>query len=151
MYKFFGRDDMFKKTIPCIYSMIFILALLFMPAANAFASEKAEKRLTKEEASILMKQLSPEIEVISVQPAPVEGLWEIVAKARGQVNILYMDSSRQNVFLGSIVNLQTKLDLTRLRLDDIKKIDVSEIPLDDALVMGDEGAKHKVIIFDDPD
>jgi thiol:disulfide interchange protein DsbC len=139
---------MFMRKLQCL---LFTLCILLVPAIQVLASEETEKALSTDETALLLRQLSPEIEVLSVKPAPVEGLWEAVVKVRGQTNIIYIDDARQNVILGSIVNLATKLDVTRMRLEDVRKIDVSQIPLDDALVMGRKDAKHKVIVFDDPD
>ncbi|MBS1114563.1 MAG: hypothetical protein H6Q94_292, partial [Nitrospirae bacterium] len=51
----------------------------------------------------------------------------------------------------NLFSLQTRTNLTQDRLQEINKIDVSQIPLNDALVMGENDAKYKVIVFDDPD
>ena len=42
-------------------------------------------------------------------------------------------------------------NLTGVRYTDLNRVDVSMIPLDDAIVYGNPRAKHKVIVFDDPD
>jgi len=44
-----------------------------------------------------------------------------------------------------------KKNLTQERLEELRKIDVSQIPLNDALVLGDQKARIKVISFSDPD
>ena len=52
---------------------------------------------------------------------------------------------------GALVDIKTKANLTQERFNEINKTDVSLIPLDDALVMGDKDAKNRIIVFTDPD
>ncbi len=83
--------------------------------------------------------------------SPSKGLWEIAIESKGRKGIAYLDFSKENLILGHIVKVKTKKNLTKERLSDLSRIDVSTIPLEDALVMGDENAENRVIIFDDPD
>jgi len=52
---------------------------------------------------------------------------------------------------GAVFNLKTKTNLTGDRLYSLNRVDISQIPLGDALVMGDKNAQYKVVVFDDPD
>lgn len=108
-------------------------------------------RLTVMEASAMIREMNPSIEVVSVSMGPVEGLWEVVIEARGKKGIAYIDFSKEHIITGSVLKVSTKENLTSLRLYDLSKIDLSRIPLDEALVMGKRDAKYKVIVFDDPD
>jgi len=53
--------------------------------------------------------------------------------------------------MGQMVSITEKRNLTQERFTDYNKLDLSQIPLGDALVMGDPQAKYRVIAFDDPD
>jgi thiol:disulfide interchange protein DsbC len=64
---------------------------------------------------------------------------------------VYVHFSKNHVISGEIFDIKEKKSLTRERMADINRVDVSQIPLADALVMGEKDAKHKVIVFDDPD
>ena len=44
-----------------------------------------------------------------------------------------------------------KKNLTQESLTALNKVDVSQIPLKDSLIMGDEKARIRVIVFTDPD
>ncbi|MEF9427203.1 MAG: hypothetical protein L0956_08555 [Candidatus Mariimomonas ferrooxydans] len=77
----------------------------------------------------------PDVKVLSVWPAPVEGLWEVVMESGGKKSILYIDSAKKNILSGYIINIATKTNLTKKKFDEINKIDTSLIPLGDALVM----------------
>jgi len=107
--------------------------------------------LTLEEASSIVKSINPDINVIGVTMGPIEGLWEIVIEARGQKGIAYIDFSKEHIVTGSVLKVSTRENLTSLRLYDLSKIDLSVIPLDEALVMGKKEARYKVVVFDDPD
>jgi thiol:disulfide interchange protein DsbC len=95
--------------------------------------------------------MNPSIEVLGVAMGPVEGLWEVVIEARGKKGIAYVDFSKEHVITGSVLKVSTKENLTSLRLYALSKIDLSTIPLDEAIVMGRADAKYKAVVFDDPD
>jgi len=99
----------------------------------------------------LLKERLPDIKVLEVRFAPIKGLWEVTIEKNGQKGIAYIDFSKKNIVSGSIFNIETKSNLTQERLIEINRVDVSQIPLDDAIVLGDKGAKYRVIVFDDPD
>jgi thiol:disulfide interchange protein DsbC len=65
--------------------------------------------------------------------------------------VVYVDFSKKYLISGALVDIKTKANLTQERFNEINKTDVSLIPLDDALVMGDIDAKKRVIVFTDPD
>jgi len=107
--------------------------------------------MSKESAGEILKVIMPDVKVLSVERAPVDGLWETAFETKGEKGIAYIDAAGKNVIVGSIINLATKANLTKKKFDEINKIDVSLIPLKDSIIMGNSMAKHKVIIFDDPD
>ena len=107
--------------------------------------------LTKEEAGTIVKELAPGIDVLDVRQSPVRGLWEIIFKVQGKTGIVYMDFSKTNIIQGPVLNVKTKTDLTSERLQELNKIDVSKIPLGEAILVGSADAQYKVIVFDDPE
>jgi thiol:disulfide interchange protein DsbC len=133
-----------------------LVALTIFPAAYAHGfSTKGEDcskchTLTKDEATEIVKKFNPSLSVIDVQTVPVKALWEITVATGGQKVLAYVDFSKQYLITGEIIDLKGNKNLTRDRLAEINKVDVSSIPLDDALVMGDKDAKYKIIVFDDP-
>ncbi|MBI4688734.1 MAG: hypothetical protein HY754_00450 [Nitrospirae bacterium] len=110
-------------------------------------------QLSKDEALKVLKEdmTIPDVKVIEVRPGPVKGFWEVAFEAESRKVIGYLDFSKQHIIFGNLLNIKTRANLTGERLQDINRVDVSGIPLDDALVMGDKDAKHKIIVFDDPD
>jgi thiol:disulfide interchange protein DsbC len=109
-----------------------------------------EKGLTKESAENALKGIIPDVKILDIRPAQVEGLWEVAIETRGQKGVVYLDSTGHYGIFGSILDLKTKTNFTQDRNSELNKVDVSQIPLDDAIVMGDKNAKYHIIVFDDP-
>jgi thiol:disulfide interchange protein DsbC len=107
--------------------------------------------LNKDEAKDLLKNTIPDARILDVRPSPVKGFWEVYLESRGQKGIVYVDFPKKHFFSGALISLREKKNLTQERLIELNKIDVSQIPLDDALVMGDQKASIRVIVFTDPD
>lgn len=108
-------------------------------------------QLSKDEASGIVKSLNPQISVIEVGDGPVRGLWEVLIEANGKKGVAYIDYSKKNIITGSVINVATKENLTGKKLYDIGKIDPSQIPTKNAIVLGKADAKYRVIVLDDPD
>lgn len=110
-------------------------------------------KLTNEDALKLLKEDIgiPDAKVIEVRPAPVKGLWEVAFETESRKVIGYIDFSKQKIIIGNILQISTKTNLTGERLYSLNKVDLSKIPLEDALVMGNKNAKYKVVVFDDPE
>jgi thiol:disulfide interchange protein DsbC len=134
-----------------------VMAFLLLPVSYSYGfSEKGQDcskchTLTKDEAATLLKDIGPGIKVLEILMSPVKGMWEVDVDAGGKKGLVYVDFSKKYLVSGSIIALQGKVNLTDDRFSELNKVDVSQIPLDDALVMGEKDAKYKVVVFDDPD
>ncbi|HEC97630.1 MAG TPA: hypothetical protein ENI58_05650 [Nitrospirae bacterium] len=127
------------------------LLLLFFSTATPSLAASGKCNISKEKAYEILERFDPRAKVVGVQQSPVKGLCEISLEVRGKKVLVYIDSSKKNLVLGSIVDAKTKVNLTQQRMTDMNRIDTSQIPLDDALLLGKADAKYKVIVFDDPD
>ena len=107
--------------------------------------------LNKDEATDLLQSVFPGIKVLEVRMSPAKALWEVFSESGGKKGILYVDFSKKHVFSGAILSIKDKKNLTQERFTELNKVDISQIPLDDAIVMGDPKAPIRVIVFDDPD
>jgi thiol:disulfide interchange protein DsbC len=136
-----------RKFLIILLGAITIIALNI---PNVFGIEESAK-ITNEDAQNALKEAISDVKILDVRPAQIKGLWEIAIETKGQKGILYLDSSKNYAIFGSILDLKTKANLTQERFSELTKIDVSQIPIDDAIVVGDKEAKYRVIVFDDPD
>ncbi len=107
--------------------------------------------LSMEEASAVVKEINPEIEVLNVSLSPVGGLWEVVVKAKGKRGLAYVDFSKQYLITGDIIKVSTKKNITDTRMYELSKVDVTAIPLEEAILVGSPDARFKSVIFSDPD
>lgn len=103
---------------------------------------------------ILDKIKASDAKVLKVQMSPVKGLWEVAIENKNQTGLLYVDFSKKFIVNGPIVQVDAALNKTKERLDELardKKINPSDIPVKNALLMGSRTAKNSVIVFTDPD
>ena len=141
-----------RTLVAVIAAVVFLL-----PMSHSYGfSEKGNDcskchTLKKDEAVSLLKDLIPNVNILDIKTIPVKGMWEVDIESGGKKGLLYVDFSKKHLISGSILDIKAKKNLTQERISEINKVDVSKIPLGDALVMGDKNAKHKVIVFDDPD
>jgi thiol:disulfide interchange protein DsbC len=142
---------MHKITV-CIIAFLFIVSVktaLSFPTKNQDCSKC--HTLKKEEADALLKIFNKNIKVLSVTRSKAKYLYEVSYESDGKKGLLYIDLPKKHLLSGTILDLQSKKNLTQEKLSEITRVNVSQIPLRDALVIGDKNAKQKVIVFDDPE
>ena len=139
------------------FAAVFSLAVFF-GRGNAYAFPKGEEKkcsechtLTADQAQEVLKPFAPDVKILDIKKSPLVGLWEIAIESGAKKNVVYLDYSKKVLILGNLIDTKTKTNYYKESFDSINKIDVSQIPLGNALVMGDKGAKHKIIVFDDPE
>jgi len=146
-----------------LYAAFFILflALLKGPwSAHAFGTSsgacgadcKSCHSLKQDEAQAILNSFNPNIKVIGVKPAQVGGLWEVSISMNGRKSLTYIDFSKAHLLDGArIIEIKNKKSLTDERLAELNRVDVSRIPVKEALLLGKADAPLKAIVFDDPD
>lgn len=130
-----------------------IVALTLWAALAAPVASHAGQAMP--EAAQVQARISgviPDLKVLAIGNTPVDGLYELVVQDKaGGKGILYMSDDMRHLIAGSIIDMQKGKNLTQLKFDSLSIVDFSSIPLEDALVIGNPKAKHKVIVFADPD
>jgi thiol:disulfide interchange protein DsbC len=89
--------------------------------------------------------------VNKVEFAEVPGMWLVEVEKGSNKLPVYIDFSKKYVLSGSVIRLADKGDLTQERHARMNRVDVSRIPLDDALLLGSKSAKTRVVVFTDPE
>jgi thiol:disulfide interchange protein DsbC len=124
---------------------------------SAYAFAKGEQDCTKchtlnaGQAKEVLKEIIPDVKILDIQNGPINGLWEVSLESGGKKSVLYIDYSKKTLVAGNILGIKTKTNYTQQSFDKINRIDYASIPLENSLVMGEKDAKHKIIVFDDPD
>jgi thiol:disulfide interchange protein DsbC len=137
--------------------LIILFTIVYGDALRECYGENPQNSYTLsiyEVQDILIKIRRPDAKILSIQMSPVKGLWEVIIENKGQFELFYVDFSKTYLIPGPIIDLNTGIDKSREQLTELEKrrrIDLSRIPLEDALILGDKEATLKVIVFTDPD
>lgn len=115
--------------------------------------KKCHSLSTQEVGGILKKMNLSHTKILNIQLSPVKSLWEIHIDDNGKKGIFYVDFSKKYLIAGTIVEVATGSNKTAESAQKIPigKADVSKIPINNALVMGNNLAPKRVIVFTDPD
>jgi thiol:disulfide interchange protein DsbC len=138
---------------------LFLLLQILLTGAVAFAFQAGggegcaageckdcHKLETKEVATMLKL---PESNILRLDFSDVPGLWEVEILAQGKTIPIFVDFSKKYVIQGRVFPVKAPDEAKK---DTAPKIvDVSKIPVDDALLLGRPDAKRKIIVFDDPE
>ncbi|MBA4372352.1 MAG: protein-disulfide isomerase [Thermodesulfovibrio sp.] len=133
-----------------------VMALILNTGTSSAFSTKGQDcttchSLKKEEAVDILKNIMPNVKVKDVKVSPIKAMWEVEFEADAKKGLVYIDFSKRYAVSGSILDIKEKKNLTQDRYADINRVDVSKIPLKDALLLGNKDAKNKIIVFTDPD
>jgi thiol:disulfide interchange protein DsbC len=138
--------------------LFFSLAVVCFFQANPSFSFEAKGQdcskchtLTSSEANELLRNLIPSLKVVEVNPAPMRGSWEVYFESAGKKGLVYVGFSKKHFMSGVLISIAERRNLTQERMTELNRVDLSQIPLDDALVMGDPKAKIRIVAYDDPD
>jgi thiol:disulfide interchange protein DsbC len=123
-------------------------AAAFQKEAGAAKDCSECHKLTKEEAGkVLAKAVD---NVVGVVQGPFPGVWEVDVARDGRIYPLYLDYSLKYLFSGQFLRLSDMANLTGQRSTDLNRVDVSTIPLKNAIVVGSRSAKKKIVVLTDP-
>ncbi len=121
-----------------------MLALVAAPPAYC-----AGDVLQEVKSLVIMKDLfSPQIAVIEARD--MGSLFEVVAQEPSKPKqIFYITKDGTYLFAGGNLINKDKVNLTQVRYDEVTKVDLSKLPLQDALVIKrGTGAKKLITFFD---
>jgi len=131
----------------CLLPVALLLAAM---SSGAWAAKDFKIDIKRVEGIVL--KVVPDVTVEAVSMSTVPGLYEVIINsADSSKGILYLSVDMKHVVVGSVIDMEQGRNLTEARFNEISRLDVSSIPLEDALVLGNPKARHKVIVFDDPD
>ena len=130
-----------------------LFLFIILNSLPAYAADSSKQRpepqpLTKVAAIEALRGIQGE--VLSVNPAEVPGLYRVAMRMQGKVIPIYLDASGSYLFTGNVIRLEDRKNLTEADYQQLNPIDTSNIPLDDALTLGNPDAIQQIIIFTDP-
>jgi thiol:disulfide interchange protein DsbC len=137
-----------------IVVMVVGLLIAVPLSAQAFPAKKGDKpcaechMLDKKAAEAIVKKIVPTATVTNVKLSPVKGVWQIEFDAgEGKRGTFGLDFSKKYLVQFASVEDVVK----QQKPQPPRKVDMSKIPLSDAITVGAATAAKKVIVFTDPD
>jgi thiol:disulfide interchange protein DsbC len=122
-------------------SLVALVAVLV--AASAAADEATIRR-------VLDDKLGDGARVVSIQPAPVAGLFEVHFVSREGPQILYTDENAEHILLGTLYDVRQDRNLTEERMRRLTAIDFNALPLDLAVRVQRGNGRRVLAVFSDP-
>ncbi len=142
--------------------LLIALAVSIILASPSFAMAKEGcggacnvcHTLTTKDAGELLKNIG--VTVKSVKEAPAKGLLELLVEKDSKQGIIFVDYGKKHLMQGMIVSLETMQPVSAHAQDlpqpkQVTSIDVSTIPADKAVIIGNPKGSKKLYVFTDPD
>jgi len=129
-----------------------VFCLAFLLFTLAFAGPLFARDALKEvkELPILKALLPPEIEVIEARD--IGSLYELVIKEPSRGNqVYYVTKDGAYLIAGGNLIDKDKVNLTQKRHEEVNRVDVSKLPLNDAVQIKKGNGAKKLIMFSDVD
>jgi len=138
------------------FVILLVVSMMSFAADSSGFSTKGQDcskchTLKKDEAAKLLKDFDQAIKIKNISVSPAKYLFEVSVESNGKKGVVYIDFPKKHLFTGSLYQIIGKRNLTQESLSEINKVNVSQIPLGDAIVLGEKNAQYKVIVFTDPD
>jgi thiol:disulfide interchange protein DsbC len=89
----------------------------------------------------------PGTHVLDVRPTPIPGLFELYVGDQ----VVYSDSTGKYLFIGSMVDTETKENLSTASFNEHGKIDFKTLPVKDAIKVVKGNGRRVFAVFSDPD
>jgi thiol:disulfide interchange protein DsbC len=83
-----------------------------------------------------------------ITKTPYAGLYEVVLNRN---EIFYTDARGEVAFIGKVVDIATRANLSERRLEELRRVDFGKLPLDLAIVKVKGNGARKMAVFSDPD
>jgi thiol:disulfide interchange protein DsbC len=144
-----------------LITLILLASIVYVSPVFAFGGceENCQKchSLNKQEVQQIFEKLqAPEAKVLDIKLSQLKGLWEVTLDNNGQTGIMYVGFSKKYIVAGPVFEVDTASNksqesLQKINIEVQKYVDLSNVPLDNALLLGEKDARYKVIVFTDPD
>jgi len=93
-----------------------------------------------------LKKVVSDAPIESIKKTPYAGLYEVVVGGE----VVYTDEKGSFLFLGNIIDINNKENLTESRMRQVNKIDFAALPFDRAIKIVRGNGARKIALFEDP-
>ena len=117
-----------------------IFALLV--TGYAVAGSEAEKSIRD-----ALQKILPDAPVKDIRPTPIDGLSEVLVGS----HILYMSNDGKYLLQGSMIDMESRVDLSEERRKEIRTAAIGELGENKMIVFPAKSPKHEITVFTDID
>ena len=146
---------MFKELIFALSISVVVTSPSFAMAKEGCGGECSScHTLTEKDANTLLSKIG--VSAKSVKQSPSRGLFEVLAEKDGKQGIIFIDYGKKHLMQGMVVSLETLQPVSAHALDvpqakQVTSVDVTKIPVANAVIMGNPKGSKKLYVFTDPD
>ncbi|SFN52792.1 thiol:disulfide interchange protein DsbC [Formivibrio citricus] len=111
------------------------------------ASAESPKQQMEAVKATLAKQLQGK-EITAVNASPMKGVFEVVLAGN---MIVYTDAKAEFLIFGDMVDVAKRKSVTEERMAELRKVDFSKLPLEQAVKVVRGDGSRQLAVFSDPD
>jgi thiol:disulfide interchange protein DsbC len=126
-----------------IKSLLGMFLLVLVTAAPVMAQDQAPTDMLRARLNALAPNLQPD----SIQPSPVEGVYEVTYGAQ----VLYLSEDGRYLFRGSLIDIARRADLTEAARAGARRRILGKIDKQQMIVFSPEQPRHTITVFTDID
>lgn len=119
----------------------------FAWVVGAMVSLSVQAKDTATEVAQRLRTLYPATTITRVNESQIAGLFEVVMGK----NIAYADQSARYLIFGHLFDMAEQRDLTAEVLTTLSRIDVTALPIEDAIEVVRGQGERRLFVFSDPD
>jgi thiol:disulfide interchange protein DsbC len=93
----------------------------------------------------------PGTKINGIAKSPINGIFEVVTDGPQGPLVIYSDDKGEHLLIGDLLNVQTKRNLTRERMDKLTEVKWENLPLGNAIKVVKGNGSRKLAVFSDPD
>jgi len=140
-----GFSHRFKETARAISRPWAVAAMAMLLAVSGPAAANTD--VVRSAVESWLKGMKVAVVVEGVQKTPISGLYEV----RLGSELIYVDEKgRYGLVDGRLIDLKSNRNITQERIDELMRINFSELPLDLALKQVNGNGKRVLAVFEDP-
>lgn len=124
-------------------TLLGVLIAILLATGHVIAAEPDNMSRLREQLNALV----PELEPSSIEPTPIDGLYEV----RYGAEVLYVSEEGRYLLRGSLVDLQERQDLTEMARAKARLNMLSQVNERQMIVFSPKNPKHTITVFTDID
>lgn len=146
---------MFKELcIAVMFTTVLVSSSYAMQKEGCGGDCSSCHKLSEKDAGELLKKIG--VNVKSVKQSPSNGLFELLVEKDNKQGIVYIDYGKKHFMQGMIVNIESMQQVSAHAQDlpqpkQTTSLDVTKIPVDKAVIIGNPKGSKKIFVFTDPD